>query len=215
MGAFQTEAAAAMVRPPGSRPERDFLTRCVRCGECMQACPSGCLQPAWLQSGFSGMFSPFLDPHSGGCRPECTVCGTVCPTGAIQALALEERQWVKTGTAVINREACLAWKESRRCMVCKENCPYGAIDVSVREGSSIPVPSVHENRCTGCGFCGHHCPKGTEAITVTPDHALRLNGTHYKAAALQAGLELDPSLHRGAGAEDTYGNQSLPPGFVE
>ncbi len=49
-----------LIRPPGSRPEQDFLDRCVRCGMCMQTCPSGGLQPTWGEAGLEGLWSPML-----------------------------------------------------------------------------------------------------------------------------------------------------------
>ena len=48
-------AAEAAVRPPGSVPEPAFLRRCVRCGECINACPTGVLQPAGLGRGLAGL----------------------------------------------------------------------------------------------------------------------------------------------------------------
>ncbi|MFR8277061.1 MAG: 4Fe-4S binding protein [Desulfovibrio fairfieldensis] len=34
------------------RPETDFLNRCLRCGECMKACPTGGLQLIWFRPVF-------------------------------------------------------------------------------------------------------------------------------------------------------------------
>ncbi len=205
----------ALVRPPGSRPETAFLNRCLRCGECMKACPTGGLQPTWFQAGLSGMFTPFLNPRSGACKQDCTLCGAVCPTQAIHALPLKEKQWAKIGTAVIDRKSCLAWAEDRRCMVCKENCPYGAVDVVVQKGHIAPVPVVHESRCYGCGFCEKHCPKKKSAILVKSAGALRLNAPMFEKTAKTAGLELDPRRHQGIIIGPDAENHSMPPGFLE
>lgn len=208
-------ASGGLVRPPSSHPETDFLNRCLRCGECMKACPTGGLQPIWFQAGFSGMFTPFLDPRSGACRPDCAACGAVCPTQAIHALPLEEKKWAKTGTAVIDRKTCLAWAEDRRCMVCKENCPYGAVDVVEQKGHRAPVPVVHEKLCYGCGFCEKHCPKSPPAIVVEPVGALRLNDASFEKTAKAAGLELEPGQHQGRTAESNEGKLGIPPVFLE
>lgn len=211
----QSALSEVLVRPPGSRPETDFLNRCLRCGECMKACPTGGLQPTWFQAGFSGMFTPFIDPRSGACRPDCAACGTVCPTQALHALPLKEKRWAKIGTAVIDRKTCLAWAEDKRCMVCKENCPYGAVDVIVQQGHVAPVPLVHEKRCYGCGFCEKHCPKSAPAIVVESEGALRLNDASFETTAKAAGLELEPGQHQGRTAESNEGKLGIPPGFLE
>lgn len=132
----------------------------------MQACPSHALQSAWLQAGMGGLFSPVHDPRSGACLPECVRCGTVCPTHAILPLPLSEKRWARVGIATLKKNLCLAWAEDKRCMVCKEKCPYGAVDVVVQPGHVAAVPVVDETRCYGCGFCEHHCPKPVSAIVV-------------------------------------------------
>ena len=39
-----------LIRPPGALDETDFLSRCIRCGECMKVCPNNSLQPAFAGS---------------------------------------------------------------------------------------------------------------------------------------------------------------------
>ncbi len=34
-----------LLRPPGALDEPEFLSRCIRCGECMKVCPNNALQP--------------------------------------------------------------------------------------------------------------------------------------------------------------------------
>ncbi|MDH3329713.1 MAG: 4Fe-4S binding protein, partial [Desulfobulbaceae bacterium] len=77
-----------LIRPPGALPEQEFLGRCVRCGECMKVCIGNALHPAFLEAGFEGMFSPKLKARIGYCEFNCTLCGQVCPTGAIHELQL-------------------------------------------------------------------------------------------------------------------------------
>ena len=77
-------------------------------------------------------------------------------------------------------------------MVCKENCPYGAVDVVVQPGHVAAVPVVDETRCYGCGFCEHHCPKPVSAIVVEARGALRLaEGLDFEKDARRKGLRLD------------------------
>ena len=76
-------------------------------------------------------------------------------------------------------------------MVCKENCPYGAVDVVVKPGHVAAVPVVDETRCYGCGFCEHHCAKPVSAIVVEARGVLRLSGPGFEKEARRCGLKLD------------------------
>ena len=173
--------AARLIRPPGALPEAEFLARCVRCGACMSACPTNTLQPIWMDAGFTGMFSPAITPDRKYCDPRCTACGDVCPTGAIRSLSADERIWAKTGTAVINRQKCLAWEHKKSCMVCDEVCPYDAVTFEKKPQLPYPVPHVEEARCAGCGYCEHYCPVTNDpAIFVTPMNEMRLKTGSYR-----------------------------------
>ncbi len=204
------------IRPPGALPETDFLARCIRCGQCMKACPTNGLQPTWLQAGLEGMFSPALQSRLGPCEPECNACGQVCPTQAILPLPLKDKRVAKIGTAVVYPELCLAWAEGRSCVVCQEVCAYGAVQVKPHAHSPVPVPVITQSKCYGCGFCEHHCPVHIPAIAVQPLNALRLEHNKYIETAQAAGLDLVPvSLrpHVVVPAQNIPKGQ-LPPGFT-
>ena len=47
-------ASLKLIRPPGALPEPKFLAKCVKCGQCMKACPTGGLQPALTEAGPGG-----------------------------------------------------------------------------------------------------------------------------------------------------------------
>lgn len=179
------------VRPPGALPEGDFLARCLRCGECMAACPTNTLQPAWLQAGVWGMFSPVAEARRGACDPDCAECGRVCPTGAVRPLPLSEKMWAKMGTAHVLRQKCLAWEWGKPCLVCKEVCPYGAIEMRRVESSPVTAPFVLGSRCTGCGACESRCPVQAEAaIQVEPMGSLRLAEGSFERAGRGMGLDI-------------------------
>jgi polyferredoxin len=158
-----------LIRPPGALPEASFLATCLRCDRCIKACPSGCLQPAILESGVNGFWTPRAVPRIGGCEKNCNLCGQACPTGAIRNLSLEEKSFAKIGTAVIDRSRCLAWERDKHCLVCDEACPYDAISAvkdPVGLGKALR-PSVNADACVGCGACEARCPlQGPAAIQV-------------------------------------------------
>ncbi|MBS0012345.1 MAG: 4Fe-4S binding protein [Desulfobacterales bacterium] len=205
-----------MIRPPGALPEPGFLEACVRCGQCMAACPTNTLQPVWFDAGLLGLFSPAVTPRRKYCDPQCTACGNACPTGAIQKIAPAERTWAKIGTAVIYRQQCLAWEYKKSCMVCDEVCPYDALEFEKRPDLPYPVPHVIEERCAGCGHCEHACPVYNQAaIVVTPMDALRLApGESFEYAAKSRGfkLKVKPQDQKPTSAQPAYPGAAIPDG---
>jgi MauM/NapG family ferredoxin protein len=168
---------AKLIRPPGALEEKKFLQSCVRCGGCMKVCITGGLQPTLLEAGLEGLWTPVLVPRIGYCEFRCTLCGQVCPTGAIKRLPLEEKQQVRLGHAAIDKGRCLPFAHATPCIVCEETCPTPkkAIwleEVTVRDREGKPVrlqqPRVDLTMCIGCGACEKHCPVvGQPAIYVT------------------------------------------------
>lgn len=170
-------ANPVLIRPPGALDEPEFLKRCVKCGECMKVCITGGLQPALLEAGWEGIWTPMLVPRIGYCEYRCTLCGQVCPTQAIRDLPVAEKETVKIGLAMIDRSRCLPIAHGISCIVCEEVCPtspkaiwFENVAVEDRQGQSqiFKQPRVDLEKCTGCGICETKCPVlGRPAITVT------------------------------------------------
>jgi MauM/NapG family ferredoxin protein len=178
-----------LIRPPGAVPEPEFLSKCVRCGECMKACPTNTLQPEWFRAGLEGIFSPVMVPRLGGCATNCSTCGKVCPTGAIRELPLEEKQHAKVGTAWIARQNCLVWEQDKKCLVCDEVCPFDAVSFQPVPERVNQVPFVVANKCTGCGWCESKCPvDGFAAIRVNIMGEIRLASGSYVEKAREYGM---------------------------
>lgn len=166
-----------LVRPPGSLMEKEFLGRCVRCGECMKVCIGNALQPVFLEAGFEGMFTPKLSARIGYCEYNCTLCGQVCPTGAISNLTLSEKQKVKIGHVYFDKNRCLPHAKGIPCIVCEEHCPTHDKAIKFREavveddkGQKVNVlqPYVVDDLCIGCGICENKCPlPGNAAVLLT------------------------------------------------
>ena len=171
--------AGAVIRPPGSLPESEFLERCLRCHECIKICSTAgkCLQPVWLESGWEGIWTPMADARYGYCEYECNLCGFVCPTGAIHQLGLKKKQQMPIGTAYFDKSRCIPWYRNADCIVCEEHCPTPekAIKFEIRtikkhDGTikEVKFPYVDENLCIGCGICVTKCPLvGKAGIFVT------------------------------------------------
>jgi len=161
------EPDPSLIRPPGALPEDDFLGRCVRCGECMKVCIGNALHPTFLQAGIEGMFSPLLVARTGYCEFNCTLCGQVCPTGAIRELPLPEKHTMKIGHAFFDRDRCLPHAKGIPCIVCEEHCPtpdkaikFNQAAVVNDRGETVQVkqPYIVDHLCIGCGICENKCP---------------------------------------------------------
>jgi ferredoxin len=132
------------VRPPGSLSEKDFLNRCIKCGQCMRICPTNVIVPSGLFNGIENLWTPVLNFTDGtsGCQLNCTACGYVCPTSAIRSIRLSEklginefseRGPIRIGTAFVDRSRCLPWAMNTPCIVCQENCPVTPKAIYVTE----------------------------------------------------------------------------------
>jgi ferredoxin len=134
----------SVIRPPGALAEADFLSRCLKCGQCMRICPTNIIHPASLESGLEGLWSPVLNFRIGtsGCQLNCIACSHICPTAAIRPITLEEKLGrkeyaqagpIRLGTAFVDRGRCLPWAMDRSCIVCQENCPVSPKAIFTRE----------------------------------------------------------------------------------
>jgi len=181
-----------LIRPPGALPESEFLTTCIRCGECMKSCLTNTLQPCLWEGGLAGLWTPRLEFRFAACEQECNVCGKVCPTQAIRSLDLEEKTHAKLGTAVLKKEMCLVWAQDKLCLICDEICPYDAIVFRTIDGYRRPF--VVASRCNGCGYCEQRCPvEGDSAIVVVPLGQIRLRTGSYVAEAKKLQLDFQPN----------------------
>lgn len=160
------EASARLVprvqRPPGALPTVEFLMACTRCDACIDACPPGAIlkldQHAGLAAG-----TPFLDVNN---HKPCTACPDVpcaqaCPTPALQVAPIEDA-WM--GTAVLERDTCLAWNGTA-CDACVRICPIGESAIMTDDTGRVYIDA---RGCIGCGLCVVVCPTDPRSIVVDP-----------------------------------------------
>lgn len=175
-----------LIRPPGSPHEAEFLSRCIKCDQCMRVCPTNVLQPAGWETGFESLWTPIMDMRAGYCELNCSLCGHVCPTGAILPISIEEKLGlgafaeqgpISVGTAFVNKSRCLPFSMETPCVVCEEVCPTSPKAIGTYEeeitrwdGRTVLLnkPYVRPELCIGCGICEHECPVlDDRAIYVT------------------------------------------------
>ena len=154
----------APLTPPGSKSIRDFYRRCKACQLCVAECPNNVLRPS---GSLEHLMQPEMSFEKGWCRPECTRCSELCPSGAIRPVSREEKTEYHVGTARVNLEECLSATGKSHCGKCVRVCPNGAILMVKDPATGNLVPTVAEEVCVGCGACENLCPvRPVSAITV-------------------------------------------------
>ena len=146
------------ITPPGSLSMANLSKRCTACQLCITECPNGVLRPS---SDLNHFMQPTVSYERGYCRPECTRCSEVCPTGAINLLTKADKSATQIGHAVWIEKNCIPLTDGWECGNCARHCPAGAIEMvpSDPDDESSPlVPAVNETRCIGCGACENLCP---------------------------------------------------------
>ncbi|MFI3305813.1 MAG: 4Fe-4S dicluster domain-containing protein [Rikenellaceae bacterium] len=145
--------------PAGALSLRNFAKHCTGCQLCVAACPSGVLRPS---TGLTNFMQPEMSYERGYCRPECTRCAEICPTGAIQRIDRAEKSSIQIGRAVWIEENCVVLTDGVSCGNCAVHCPVGAITmVRAKDAAKYgdrKIPVVDTSRCIGCGACENLCP---------------------------------------------------------
>ena len=94
-------ATAQPLRPPGALMEEEFLSTCIRCQRCGDACPNHAIEPLDDTFGAHKRITPFIKPRKQACmlcngvEGEYLKCTEACPTGALQLIrkAGSECRW--------------------------------------------------------------------------------------------------------------------------
>lgn len=146
------------ILPPGSWTASSFAQHCTACQLCVSACPNQVLRPSAQLTKF---MQPEMSYERGYCRPECTRCSDVCPTGAIKPITRADKSSIQIGHAVWIKKNCIPLTDGVKCGNCARHCPVGAITMipSDRHNpESLKIPAVNVERCIGCGACENLCP---------------------------------------------------------
>lgn len=146
------------ITPPGSISIRNLSTHCTGCQLCISACPNHVLRPS---TSLSRLMQPEMSYEQGYCRPECIECSSVCPTGAIKPITIEDKSSTQIGHAVFIKKNCVVINDEVECGNCSRHCPTGAIEMvplDEKDLDSPLIPAVNESRCIGCGTCENLCP---------------------------------------------------------
>lgn len=153
--------APVFLRPPGARPEAEFLAACTRCDACLIACPRESIRRAGHELGAANEGTPVILPSEQPCwLCKDMPCITACEPAAL--LPLAQVRDARLGSVHVRAEACYA-AQGNLCDVCAERCPVRPKAIRVSLGTA---PALDPELCTGCAVCAWLCP--ARAIDVRP-----------------------------------------------
>lgn len=192
----EAKASSLILRPPAAVAEDDFLKMCIKCGQCVEACPFDTLSLAKPGDALP-MGTPYFKPREIPCYM-CTdiPCVPPCPTGALDITKVSKQtqegeatldiRKARMGVAVVDEESCIAFW-GIQCDACHRACPLidEAIRLEYRKNDrtgkhAFLLPTVDSSVCTGCGLCERACVTKKPAIYVLP-HTIAKGevGSHY------------------------------------
>jgi len=191
----EAKGATLILRPPGAVAEADFMRLCIKCGQCISACPYDTLSLA-KPGDTKPLGTPFFIPREVPCYM-CTdiPCVPVCPSGALDVKRVSkitegvqelDITQARMGLAVVDVESCIAFW-GIQCDACYRACPImdSAIKLEYKRNErtgkhAYLTPIVNSLTCTGCGLCERACVTEKAAIHVLPlDVAKGAIGGHY------------------------------------
>ncbi|MCB1867645.1 MAG: 4Fe-4S binding protein [Gammaproteobacteria bacterium] len=190
------QGASLRLRPPGAlkttENEKEFLSSCIKCGQCVQVCPVEAIKLADIDEGF-GIGTPYIEAREQACDFSCDglQCVLACPTGSLNH-ALNFPADTRMGFAKLSRpNACLAiqgkgFKGQARGPDFDGQLRYDEID----RWNPIPVAD-HPYDLELCDLCVRQCPIEIR-ITQCAEKKEQASGERVARVAEQVGNECPP-----------------------
>jgi ferredoxin-type protein NapG len=160
------------IRSPGAIDENEFLGACVRCGLCVRACPYDTLVLAEFGDEVA-TGTPYFVARDIPCEMCVDIpCAAACPTDALSK-ELTDIGDADMGVVVLTGvDTCYSVTGAGHCRACYMACPIKeeAITMELTEsnGRGYFEPTIHREKCTGCGKCEKECITEEASIRVLP-----------------------------------------------
>lgn len=152
-----------IIRPPGALPEKEFRSKCISCGVCVNVCHVmryDAIAIVGLKD-IRNFGTPYIKDMRDFPCGLCMECPRHCPTGSLKKI---DKEKVTMGMALIDFNLCFGWNGDV-CLSCSKACPLGAHVFDFYSGQWGNQPYINE-KCVGCGLCVKYCPLGGSAIKV-------------------------------------------------
>ena len=154
------------LRPPGAIDEHQFLSACIKCGQCVQVCPVKAIKLADIDEGF-GLGAPYIDARTQACDFSCDAvqCILACPTGAL-AHDISAKEQVHMGVARLAApDACLA-RQGLGFKGAARGNDFAGLHRYAEVDRWKPIPlAAHPYEVEICDLCVRECPI-KDAITL-------------------------------------------------
>lgn len=177
-----------LLRPPAAVNEDDFLSLCIKCGQCLQVCPYDSIILADVDMG-NGLGTPHIDSLRRGCYL-CPLlpCVLACPSGALDH-HVEDVKKLEMGIAITPRiNACISLENKKvtKDMIhriydhTKTLTPHEALNYELedfpnksdkRELEEKVLKKLDTFEGKACSLCADMCPlpNASEAIQMIAD----------------------------------------------
>ena len=140
------------LRPPGAVSDQDFLERCTKCGDCIDACPHHSIQKLLNDE------TPAIFPSEQPCQLcDDLPCISACEVDALVPVSGLDK--VDMGVAMVSASLCTA---VNGCNACVSQCPMQALSMDF---SRFAV-AVDSSRCVGCGLCQFICGTVNDQVAI-------------------------------------------------
>ncbi len=157
-----------LLRPPGALAEKDLLSSCIKCGQCVQVCPVEAIKLSDGEGGF-GIGVPYIDARKQACDFSCdaTQCVLACPTGALSH-KIDKKEQVNMGVARLSRpDACLA-RQGQGFKGQARGPDYQGLHRYIKVDRWNPIKIAdHPYDLELCDLCVRECPI-KDAISMEP-----------------------------------------------